>query len=182
MIDYENYPVIAAVRTQAELCTAMDCPVETVFLLHAHLSELDAQISMAKEHGKKLFLHMDFIEGLSKDAHGVSYLAKKQPDGMISTRSNLIVAARELGLCTIQRFFMVDSRSVDTALESIRQTRADMIEIMPGIAYKAIATIQNRVCVPIIAGGLIDSKEEIYHALAAGASAVSTGKQTLWEV
>jgi glycerol uptake operon antiterminator len=83
-------------------------------------------------------------------------------------------------MCSIQRFFMIDSRSVDTALETIRQTRADMVEIMPGIAYKAIEAICTKVSVPIIAGGLIEEKEEIYRALAAGASVVSTGKRVLW--
>ena len=38
-------------------------------------------------------------------------------DGIISTRSNIIAVANDCGLSTVQRFFMIDSRSVDTALE-----------------------------------------------------------------
>jgi len=75
---------------------------------------------------------------------------------------------------------MVDSRSVDTALESLRQSKADMIELMPALAYKSITKMKNSVSTPIIAGGLIERKEEIYQALNAGASMISTGKQELW--
>ena len=36
--------------------------------------------------------------------------------------------------------------------------------------------------IPVIAGGLIETKEEIYKALSAGAAAVSTGARELWGV
>ena len=180
MIDYENYPIIAAVRGEEDFRAALQADVETVFLLSTRLIDLEGQIQKARLANKKLFVHLDFIEGLSRDAAGVEYLSTKGVDGVISTRSNIINAAKEHGLCCVQRFFMVDSRSVDTALETIRQTKADLVEIMPGIAYKAISRMCQSVSVPIIAGGLIEEKEEIYHALAAGACVVSTGKRSLW--
>jgi glycerol uptake operon antiterminator len=137
-------------------------------------------VQRAHDKEKLLFVHMDFVDGLSKDAAGVAYLSTKGIDGIISTRTNIIVAARELGIPTIQRFFMIDSRSVDTALESLRQSKADMIEIMPALAYKSIARMKRSVTTPIIAGGLIEFKDEIYQALNAGASMISTGKKELW--
>ena len=57
-----------------------------------------------------------------------------------------------------------------------------MIEIMPGIAYKVISKLCAQTSVPIIAGGLIDTEDEIEKALAHGAAAISTGKRELWEV
>ena len=35
---------------------------------------------------------------------------------------------------------------------------------------------------PIVAGGLIETKEEIAEAIISGAEAVSTGKKELWEI
>ena len=55
-----------------------------------------------------------------------------------------------------------------------------MIEIMPALAYQSIKRIREKSNIPIIAGGLIEYKEEIFSALGAGASMVSTGKQELW--
>ena len=63
---------------------------------------------------------------------------------------------------------------------SPKQSKADMIEIMPALAYKSITKIKNSIQIPIIAGGLIESRDEIYKALGAGASMISTGKQELW--
>ena len=56
-----------------------------------------------------------------------------------------------------------------------------MIEIMPGIAYKAIKSLRSTLSLPIIAGGLIDTVEEIENATSSGAAAISTGKMELWK-
>ena len=142
---------------------------------------LDELAKKAHDAHKLLFIHMDFVEGLSKDAAGVHYLSSKSIDGIISTRSNIIIAAKKHSICCVQRFFMVDSRSVDTAIDSLRQSQPDLIEIMPALAYKSIARIKSRTRIPIIAGGLVETKEEAFSALSAGAAMVSTAAQDLWE-
>ena len=180
MLDFENYPIIAAVKTPTDFDAALASEVQAIFMLSSNIMEIDTLSQRAHDKGKLLYIHMDFADGLSKDAAGVSYLATKAIDGIISTRSHIIAAAREAGLSSVQRFFMIDSRSVDTALDSLRQSKPDMVEIMPALAYKSIARIKRNVHIPIIAGGLIEYKEEIFQALGAGASMISTGKQELW--
>jgi len=179
-LDYENYPIIAAVKSESDLEAALSSDVQTIFLLKSNIMEIDETARRTHECEKLLFIHVDFVDGLSKDAAGIRYLSTKEIDGIISTRTGIISAAKEAGIPCIQRFFMVDSRSVDTALESLRQSKADMIELMPALAYKSITKMKNSVSTPIIAGGLIERKEEIYQALNAGASMISTGKQELW--
>ena len=179
-LDYENYPIIAALRSKADLEAALSSEVQTVFLLKSNIMEIEAVAQRTHECGKLLFIHVDFADGLSKDAAGVRYLSTKGIDGIISTRTGIISAAKEAGIPCIQRFFMVDSRSVDTALEALRQSKADMIEIMPALAYKSITKMKHSVSTPIIAGGLIEFKEEVFCALNAGASMISTGKKELW--
>ena len=180
MLDYENFPIIAAVKSRDDLETALRSDINAIFLLSSNIMDIDKLIERVHEKEKLLFIHMDFVDGLSKDAYGVKYLATKRVDGIISTRSNVISAAHDAGLYSVQRFFMIDSRSVDTALETLKQSKADTIEIMPALAYKSITKIKNNINIPIIAGGLIETREEIYKALSAGASMVSTGKQDLW--
>ena len=75
---------------------------------------------------------------------------------------------------------MIDSRSVDTALETLRSSKADMVEIMPAIAYKSIGKIKANINIPIIAGGLIEHKDEVFQALNSGAAMISTGKKEIW--
>ena len=55
-----------------------------------------------------------------------------------------------------------------------------MIEIMPGILSKIIKKLKDELKTPIVAGGLIETKEEINEAISCGAAAISTGKQDFW--
>ena len=180
MLDYELYPIIAAVKSRDGLECAVNSDVQAIFLLSSNIIDIDSISELAHERNKLLFIHMDFVDGLSKDPAGVRYLSTKGIDGIISTRSNIIAAAHDAGIYSVQRFFMIDSRSVDTALDTLKQSKADMIEIMPALAYKSITKIKNSIQIPIIAGGLIESRDEVYKALGAGASMISTGKSELW--
>ena len=181
MLDDETYPIIAAVKSEDDLSAALSSEVQTVFLLSANILTVEELAARVHSAGKLLYVHMDFVDGLSKDAAGVRYLATKNIDGIISTRSNIISAASDCGISSVQRFFMIDSRSVDTALETLRSSRADMVEIMPGIAYKSIGKIKRNISIPIIAGGLIEHKDEVFQALNSGAAMISTGKRELWD-
>ena len=63
--------------------------------------------------------------------------------------------------------------------EMLRITNPHLMEIMPGVIGKAIRRFsQGRV--PVIAGGLVQTKQEVTEALGCGATAVSTGQQALW--
>lgn len=172
--------VIAATRTAEEFIKSLSSPVDTIFLLNSEILTLKEMIDKAHKAKKKIFIYFDFVEGLGKDKSGMRFLKLLSPDGIISVKSNIIKIARENGVKTIQRFFVVDSRAIGTAVEMIESAKPDMIELMPGIAYKAIKEFSKRIKIPVIAGGLIESEEEAKNAFSAGAVAVSTGKEDLW--
>lgn len=50
---------------------------------------------------------------------------------------------------------------------------------MPGVIPKALSLFSEK-GIPVIAGGLIETKAEVTAALSSGAVAVSTGKSNLW--
>ena len=83
-------------------------------------------------------------------------------------------------MLAVQRFFVLDSHSVGTIVDSAKTSKADMIELMPGTVTKVIKQIKAIFDTPIVAGGLIETKEEIDEAYASGVVAVSTGKVELW--
>ncbi len=181
-MQFDEQPIIAAVRDKESFLSACGSPCKIIFLLSADIFALPGFVKQAHAKDKKVFLHMDLAEGVGKDSSGVKFVKGCGVDGIITTRASLVKQAKENDMLCVQRFFMVDSHSVGTALESIRSARPDMIEIMPGIASKTIRCLSHDVSVPIIAGGLLETKEEIVAALAAGAAAVSTGKKELWEL
>ena len=129
---------------------------------------------------KKIFIHLDLADGIGKDRAGVSFVKEVGVDGIISTRANIIKFAREEKLFTVQRFFVVDSQSIATAVETVKSSKPDMVEIMPGVVEKVIKGMKEKTGVPVIAGGLIESQQEIENALNAGATAISTGKKEFW--
>lgn len=172
--------IIAAVRTADDFENAVKSNVGIIFHLSPDLHTIADMAKKAHDCGKKLFIHLDLATGIGKDKSGILYAKSAGVDGVLSTRVNIIKAARECGVFTVQRFFIVDSRSVDTTVEAVKASKADMIEIMPGVLTKAIKKLRQLVNVPIIAGGLIDTMDEIREAITSGATAVSTSKNELW--
>ena len=172
--------VAAAVRTQEDFQAALASKVDIIFLLYSSLLNIEEQIAKAHEAGKKLFIHMDFAEGIGKDRVGLEFVKQKGADGILTTKTGMIKPAKEIGLITVQRFFIVDSHSVDTAVESIRIAKPDIVEIMPGVVCKKIAEFARKVNTPILAGGLVEFKEDVDNAIEAGAKGISTADRKLW--
>ena len=177
---FSNRRVCAAVRTREDFDYALESKVDVIFLLYSNILNMNSYIEKAHKAGKKIFIHMDFVEGVGKDRIGLEYLKNLGVDGILTTRSNMIRAAKELGLVTIQRFFIVDSHSVDTAVESIRIAKPDVVEIMPGVVRKKIREFAEKVSTDILAGGLVEFEEDVDLAIEAGATAVSTADRELW--
>jgi glycerol uptake operon antiterminator len=123
------------------------------------------------------------MEGIGKDNKAIDYIAEIiKPSGIITTRMNQVKHAKEKGICVIQRFFLVDSQSYETAINSMKLIKPDMVEIMPAVMPKIISRFCNDVQLPIIAGGLINNKEDMLCALNAGALGISVGKKELWQL
>jgi glycerol uptake operon antiterminator len=59
-------------------------------------------------------------------------------------------------------------------------SKPDIVEIMPAIVTKKIKEFSSLVDVPVIAGGLVETEDEVRAALDAGATVVSTGERELW--
>lgn len=169
----EENPVIAAVSDD-KWEQAIACPSQVIFYLSADLMTVDEKVQQAHQAGKYIMIHIDLAEGIGKDRAGIRYLAQCGVDGIISTKSQLIRFAKDQGLLTVQRFFALDSKGVDSIGDMLRSTNPHLMEIMPGLVPKIIRRYAD--CgLPVIAGGLIQTKTEVTDALGAGATAVSTG-------
>ena len=174
----ERTPVIAA-TDRAGWQSAVLSEAEVLFHLGADIITVGDDIAAAKQNGKFVFIHIDLADGIGKDKTGIEWLKKLGADGVISTRTQLIRAAHDSGLLAVQRFFMLDSKGMHSVAETIENTRPDLIEIMPGVIPKALKLF-SRQEIPVIAGGLIETKQEVTAALSAGVVAVSTGRKELW--
>lgn len=177
---FERSPIIAAVH-ETEWNCALESAAEVLFLLKSNLLTLPDQIAQAHAAGKRVFVHIDLSDGIGKDETGVAFLASCGADGIISTRGALIRAAKGMGLCTVQRFFVMDSQGVQNSLHVLGSSNPDFVEILPGVVDKVTRRFAQQ-GFPTIAGGLIESKQEVTSALSSGAIAVSTGCVKLWNL
>jgi glycerol uptake operon antiterminator len=177
-------PVIAAFRDLQSLRAEELDRIGVLFILGGTIFDLPGLIDKAATYGKLVFVDIDLIKGVGKDAPGIQYLAKEiHAQGIITTRSNLIKSAQKEGLISIQRIFVLDSESLTGGLNVIEKSMPDAVEILPGLILpKIMNRITARVSVPVIAGGLITSREEIREILSSGAVGVSTTTSSLFTV
>jgi len=178
----ERNRVIPAVKDDNAMKKALHSSHDIVFVLYGDILTLDDHVNAILRSGKTPFVHLDMINGLASNPVVLEYFYRhfKRNCGVITTKSNLAKKALELGIRVVQRYFMLDSLSVESAIEGIGKVRADAIEIMPGIIPRVISHIHRQTNAPIIAGGLINTASDIEKILAGGAIAVSTSKSELW--
>lgn len=179
----EESPIIAAVRDPLRWESAIRSPASVLFLLCGDIMTVQEMVGQAKAAGKQVFVHLELLGGIGRDNRAIDFIANRVcPQGIISTRSSQVRYAREKGLLTVQRFFLVDSLSVGTAVETARSIRPDFVELMPGIMPGVIRRLSEELDSGVIAGGLIETKEQVLEALSAGADNVSTSREELWRV
>ncbi len=176
-------PVVAAAGNEEELALALKSDCRVVFLLMGNVLDIGELTRRVHESDKLCVIHLDLIDGLSSKEIAVDAIFRETgAEGIISTRGALIKRAKQLGLAAIQRGFMLDSRSLSSFEQLIQQSKPDFVEILPGLLPKVIATLKERVDVPIIAGGFIHEKEDVIAALQAGALAVSASSPNTWSM
>lgn len=176
-------PVIAAVNSDEGLEAALESDCEVVFILQSSVITISPHVERIKASGRKALAHLDLIDGFAGREVVVDALrAMCAPDGVISTRPQLLRRAHQLGLTTVQRVFAIDSKSIAN-LKNLSETgKPDFIEIMPGLIPRVLRAARELTGIPIIAGGLIEEKNEVIAALDAGAVAVSTTHQGVWSM
>lgn len=176
-------PMIAALKEEKELPLALSSSSEILFFICGNIFNLKGMVDQAKARGKLAFVHLDLVEGFSRDAMALKYMHEFiAPHGVITTKSGLIRSAKELGMLTVQRVFILDSLSFQTAVKASAYNNPDAIEMMPGVMPKVITRLHEAMATPLIAGGLIQEKEDVIHALSAGAVGVSTTEKELWNM
>ena len=177
----ELNPVIAAVNKLDQLEEALNSPCENIFLLTGNIFNLKEICHRVRLKDKGLYIHIDLINGFSKDTWGLEYIVKNvHPDGIITTKTHLVKLGKDLGAFTKQRLFIPDSTSLYRGIESIKTSRPNVVEILPGVMPKIIKRIQLRTNIPIIASGLIMDREDVLWSLNSGAIAISTSNKNIW--
>ena len=178
----KHKPVIAALRNVEDFRIEGLSNVGILFVLGGDIFDLPTLVEQAKSFEKLVFIDIDLIKGVGKDASGIRYLARESHvHGIITTKSNLIKSAQKENLISIQRIFVLDSGSLTGGLNVVEKSKPDAIEVLPGLILpKIMDKIRSRSSVPVIGGGLITTHQEIQEILSAGAIGISTTSAKLF--
>lgn len=183
----EANPVIAAVKHDDGLQTAVEMEeIQVIFVLYGDICTIPEIVDRIKDSGKKALVHIDLIAGLSTKEISVEFIRRQtKADGIITTKPALVRRAKELGIFAVLRFFVIDSlalKNIENLEMQCGTSRPDFIEVLPGVMPKVLGRIAKVSRIPMIAGGLITEKEDVIAALSAGAIAVSSTNQDVWNL
>ena len=157
-----------------------------VILQGGTITELASVISQFDQPGLrdiKLLAHVDLIAGLENNEAGLECLAQlRRIAGVVTVHHYLAKPATRLGLLSIVRLFLSDSRAVQRGLSVVNKSRPDAIEILPAVAAIKATTDLKKCSLPRIAGGLCQTETDVHEALASGCRAVSSTRPNLWRL
>lgn len=177
-----NQSILPAVHKIKDIEAVVKSDISYVVLLGGHIGQLQSTVNFARQHGKKVFLHADLIDGLKNDEYAADFLCQTiAPTGIISTRANVVMRTKQRGLIAIQRVFLLDSDALNRSYKLIEKTQPDFIEVLPGIMPEIITEVKEQTGIPVIAGGLIRSMDDVKKALQSGATAITTSRKDLWK-
>ncbi|MDR2757922.1 MAG: glycerol-3-phosphate responsive antiterminator [Spirochaetaceae bacterium] len=176
-------PVILAVKSMEGLEKSLTGSGRLMFVLFGDILSIPGIVSKIKDAGKIALVHIDLIDGLTSRDVVVDFIAENtRADGILSTKTNLLKHAKSRGLLAVQRFFVLDSMSLVNIEKQFPLDHADAVEILPGVIPKVIRRIVKIINKPVIAGGLVSDKEDVQHALEAGAVSVSSSNMELGSI
>ncbi len=177
----EDTPIIASVKNMEGLEKCLDSDIQVIFILFGDICNISSIVKKIKDAGKIAMIHLDLINGISGKEIALDFIKEHTlADGIITTKSTLIKYAKQLGLYTVLRFFVMDSMALSNIEKQVGCIQPDVIEILPGIMPGIIKKVNKISKVPVIAGGLIASREDVMTALDSGAISISATSYDIW--
>ncbi len=174
--------ILPAIREFKDIERFNKLDYSTCVVLDTHIGHLTNILDLLKASGKKAYIHIDLIKGLSGDEAAVEFIVQKyKPEGIVSTKPKLIKRGSQLGVKTILSVFILETMALKRSFTLIQQADPDYVEVLPGIASKVINEVKANSHKPIIAGGLIETVAEVEAAIAHGAELITTSNKDLWK-
>lgn len=177
----EVSPVIAAVKDDEGVDACLKSESQVVFILYGDICTIPEIVSKVKAAEKLAVVHLDLIHGLASKNIAADFIKKyTEADGVISTKPTIIHRAKELGMLTVLRVFLIDSMAYENVKTQVTAAKPDVVEVLPGMMPKVIGNICKDLPVPVIAGGMIREKEDVMALLKAGVTSVSSTNPEIW--
>ena len=178
----ENCPVIPEIINDEWLEALPESDCDIVYIVYGDICTIPEIVEKVKEAGKMAIVHMDLTVGLSSKEISVDFLKKyTRADGIISMKPAMIKRANDVGLFTIQRFYLMDRFTYANIEKHIKNCNPDIVEFLPAGLSKVMSFLIEKIDRPVVASGLTQDKDDVIGALKAGAIAVATSNRRVWD-
>lgn len=182
LLSTEKCPVIPEIKNDEWMESLKDSESDIAYIIYGDICTIAGIVAKVKALGKKAIVHIDLISGLSSKEICVDFIKQYvKADGIISMKPLMIKRANEIGLFTIQRFYMIDGFTYANVEKNVKNSNPDVVEFMPVGLSKVMKYLVESINKPIVASGLTQDRGDIIGALKAGAIAVATSNRGLWD-
>lgn len=178
----EVCPIIPEIKNDEWLDALTETECDIVYIVYGDICTIADTVEKVKSMGKMAIVHVDLIVGLSTKEISVDFIKKyTKADGIISMKPTMIKRANDLGMFTIQRFYMMDGLTYSNIEKHVKNCNPDIVEFLPAGLSKVMKYLVETIDKPVVASGLTQDKEDVMSALKAGAIAVATTNQQMWD-
>lgn len=178
----EACPVIPEIKDDEWLGALSESDCGIAYIIYGNICNIIEIIDRVKALGKLAIVHIDLIAGFSAKEICVDFIKKyTKADGIISMKPAMIKRANDLGLLTVQRFYMIDRFTYVNIEKHVKTCNPDIVEFMPAGLAKVMKYLAEKIDKPVVATGLTQDREDVMGALKAGAIAVATSNRGLWD-
>lgn len=178
---FEENPVVLGMTDWSDFPLVEENDSRIVFALFGNISDIGDIVQRLKAMGKLVFVNIDMVDGFSSKNSVVDFMKKTAADGILSSKPHILRYARECGMFTIHRFFILDSSSWRNIGKQLEISRADIINITPGWT-KVISWTVEQYDTPVISSGLVCDKATAIDNLKAGAISICTTNHDVWNI
>lgn len=130
-------PVIAAVKDNASLQLAIASDCQFISVLYGNICTITGIVQKIKQAGKFAFIHVDLLEGTSNKEVVIQFLKLvTQADGIISTKPNMLKAARAEGYFCIHRCLSLTQSRFTILISRWRSPTPTALKFCPAVCRK----------------------------------------------
>ncbi len=177
-----EFQIIPSARREKDWEEALNALSRYVLFSGLSIDILPYWAEKAHQANKIVLVNPDLIGGLDPSPLGMKLLKKHfKVDGILSPNLQLLRGAQKEGLICIQRIFLIDSQSWDTALKTLAESTIDAVEILPASMAPKFASVLKRKGVAMLAGGFVKTRRQVAELCQLGFMGATTSEKDLWK-